>query len=156
MGVHSRQPLLAGRGLELFREPAFERRPMPHARRVVSKSGIGGKGRVADRQAEAPPLRLAPDSDREPVVARREGAIGHQVRMGRSEARRFAAVGEPGLRRIAQERSRRVGHGDFDPLAAAGAFARIERREQSVQAVERRQEVDDRDADPHRSPVASQ
>jgi hypothetical protein len=137
-------------GGEDGREERVELAAMAHPRLAGGEAGVVRQLRPLDGGAEAAPEVRAADAGHEPAVRRLERLVGGEGGMGGAEARRLAAVGEPGLRGIGEEGGAGVEHRDLDPAAAAGGVAPAQRGEHGGQAIESGEDVDDRHPHPHR------
>ena len=105
---------------------------------------------MLDRGAEAAPELLAADADHDPAVRGAEGLVGSEVRMGGAETGGLAAVGEPRLRGVGEERGAGVHHRDLDAAAAPRGVPPAQGGEHGGEAVEGGEDVDDGDPHPHR------
>ena len=124
--VERREPL-GGRPL---REALAQRRdqldPVRDAVAVRGEPRVVGERRQPERAAEARPLALAADRDRDLAVGRLERLVRDDVRVGVAEAARRDAVDERVLGLVHEHRQRRLEDRDVDPLA--GPAGRRRRR----------------------------
>ena len=112
---------------------------------------VGGEARVvdqlgaADRRAQPLEQRLVVAADRDVAVARAQRLVGRRQPVRGAELARHAA-GRPQLRRLPdRQRERALEQRGVDVLAAAGALARVQRREDRDGAEQPGRQVADRD-----------
>ena len=110
------------------------------------KRGSIGELRSTDRLCKPPELAVVPGTEHQLAVACAIGGERLDAGMDVAEPARDTAVGEPAGRLVGEHREVRAQEVDRHPLSAAGVAARVERSQHGNRAVERGDDVDDRDA----------